>query len=206
MIERKKRKYNSRKREEGAEQTRLRILEGTRSLLLEESYTGITLDQIAERSGVARATVYLQFGSKLGVLEALAEYIDQIGLKELFAALALATDPLEALHKAVRLEFAFSHANARLLRTFRAQAVNDADFRTVVLGRLQQRRQNIERLVEWLLREGKLAEGWSVGEATDYLGTISSFPVYDELVNLHGWNLEQSIHRTLDTIDDVLLV
>jgi AcrR family transcriptional regulator len=206
MIEKKKRRYNSQKREQGAEQTRLRVLEAARSLLLEESYPDISVDQIAEKSGVARATIYLQFGSKLGVLQALVEYIDAIGLKDLFGAMDSAANSVEALHKSIPPALAFSHRYARLLRTFRAQAVSDTDFRTVLQERLQQRRQNIGRLVEWLHREGKLAEGWSVNDATDYLSAIGGFPIYDELVNEQGWTLEQLSRRTLDTIDRVLLV
>lgn len=204
MIE-KKRMYHSRKREQAAEHTRLRILEAARSLLSEGSYQDISVDEIAEKSGVARATVYLQFGSKLGVLEATVDYIDRLGLKDLFAAVAGASGPVDALHKAIPLALAFDHANARLFRTFRAQAVSDQDFRAVLQGRLQLRRQDIKRVIEWLRREGKLTDGWSVDEAADYVVTITGFHVYDELVNHLGWSLEQLSHRIVDTVDNMLL-
>lgn len=48
-----------------------RILEAAEALILEGGFAPATVSDIATRAGVSRATVFSQFGSKLGVLETL---------------------------------------------------------------------------------------------------------------------------------------
>jgi AcrR family transcriptional regulator len=52
--------------------SRERILAATEALILDGGFAQATVSELAERAGVSRATVFSQFGSKLGVLEALA--------------------------------------------------------------------------------------------------------------------------------------
>src|ERR1017187_5182858 len=66
------RPYNLGKRQDLIGQGRRQILDATRALLGEfSSYTAFTVEAVARRADVARATVYYQFGSKSGRLEAL---------------------------------------------------------------------------------------------------------------------------------------
>ncbi len=204
-MDTKPRTYTLRKRAQRAEETRLRIITAARSLMDDAGYPNVSLDEIAAKAEVSRQTIYVQFGSKLGVLEAMIDYVDQVGLKDLFAILRTATDPVEAIHKIVPINMAYDHENMKLFRTFRAQAVSDPDFRAVLDSRMQRRWGSINGMMEWLHREGKLAEGWSVGEATDWYFSVVGFYVYDDLVNNRGWSLEHLIHRLLDMIDTMLL-
>ena len=68
-----KRKYNSKVRQEQAEQTRTRILEAASELFLEIGYARASIRAIAEKAGVAPDTVYATFGSKVRVLTALID-------------------------------------------------------------------------------------------------------------------------------------
>jgi AcrR family transcriptional regulator len=52
--------------------SRQRILDATEALVLDGGFAQATVSELADRAGVSRATVFSQFGSKLGVLEALA--------------------------------------------------------------------------------------------------------------------------------------
>src|SRR6266516_8019630 len=49
-----------------------RILSAAAELVAEDSFHTATMDHLARRAGVSRATVFTRFGSKLGVLEALS--------------------------------------------------------------------------------------------------------------------------------------
>ncbi|MDP9068985.1 MAG: TetR/AcrR family transcriptional regulator [Actinomycetota bacterium] len=69
----KKRKYNSKVRQEQAEQTRTRILEAATRLFLEDGYARTSIRAIAEGAGVVPDTVYAAFGSKVRVLTALID-------------------------------------------------------------------------------------------------------------------------------------
>src|SRR4051794_6533669 len=90
-------------RPRGAEATRSRILDAAASLIVAGGYHSISVDHIADKAGVSRRTVYDQFGSKRGVLEAIVERIGEEGLPELRAAISKAKDPVEAIRNAVPL-------------------------------------------------------------------------------------------------------
>ena len=63
------RPYDLGKRRDQVDDNRRRVIDAARALLTEATtYTAFTIDAVAARAGVARATVYYQFGSKTGVL------------------------------------------------------------------------------------------------------------------------------------------
>ncbi|GII75298.1 TetR family transcriptional regulator [Sphaerisporangium rufum] len=56
------------------EATRLRLYAAAMELMAEQGYTATTVDAIAERAGVAKGTVFYNFGSKEGLFAALLEH------------------------------------------------------------------------------------------------------------------------------------
>ena len=62
------RPYRLGQRQVAADETRSRILNAARSQLEEEA--SFSIDAVARRADVARMTVYYQFGSRRGLLEA----------------------------------------------------------------------------------------------------------------------------------------
>jgi len=67
------RPYRSEQRDTAASETRSRIIEAAREILTAPSPGSFTMDAIAEHAGVARMTVYHQFGSKQGLVTALSD-------------------------------------------------------------------------------------------------------------------------------------
>jgi AcrR family transcriptional regulator len=68
MSEPVKRRYNSSRRQEQADETRRRILRAAHDLFVADGYGRTTITAIAQRAGVAVETVYAAFGTKAGVL------------------------------------------------------------------------------------------------------------------------------------------
>ena len=68
------RSYKLGQREAAIQQTRERILLSARVLLTDRA-GGFTVDSVARYAGVARMTVYYQYGSKRGLLEAVYDDI-----------------------------------------------------------------------------------------------------------------------------------
>lgn len=59
------------------EQSHAAILESTLDMLLETGYTGVTMEEVARRAGVGKATIYRWWDSKLDlVLEAAAPHLE----------------------------------------------------------------------------------------------------------------------------------
>ena len=96
------RPYNLGRRQESAEQTRTRIVEAARELLMaSDGFSGFTMEAVARQAGVARMTVYYQFESKVGLLEAVSDELARRGhMERLAEAFTQPTAPL-ALEKFV---------------------------------------------------------------------------------------------------------
>ena len=92
------RPYRLGQRQAAVDGTRARILAAARDLLAAEAgVSAFTVDAIAEQAGVARMTVYYQFESKRGLLEALFDHFANRGLVQPLRAAFERSEPLEAL-------------------------------------------------------------------------------------------------------------
>jgi AcrR family transcriptional regulator len=69
----KRRPYDSRRRREQAEETRLRVLDAASQTFRERGWEGTSIALVAERAGVSEETVYARFGSKRALLGAAVE-------------------------------------------------------------------------------------------------------------------------------------
>ncbi|GAA2297170.1 TetR/AcrR family transcriptional regulator [Actinomadura luteofluorescens] len=104
--------------------TREKLFTAAIELIAESGLAATTVDQIAERAGVAKGTVYYNFDSKAALFAALLEY----GVDRLATALrdaASGRPPLEALDAVVAAELAFvgeheSFARLLIAETWRA--------------------------------------------------------------------------------------
>ncbi|GAA3831338.1 MULTISPECIES: TetR/AcrR family transcriptional regulator [Amycolatopsis] len=92
------------------ESTKQKLFEATLRLATEKGLAGLTVDEIAAAAGVAKGTVYYNFGSKDGLIDALLRYgVGQ--LAERLRAHAAEPDPVAALESLVDtgLEFIAGH-------------------------------------------------------------------------------------------------
>src|SRR6266496_2704183 len=84
------RPYRIGKRAAGVAETRSRVVAAARAVFAEDGFHRAAMEEVARRADVARATVYYQFGSKLGLVEAVLDDIERRGGQDrVVAALAL---------------------------------------------------------------------------------------------------------------------
>src|SRR5258705_1378406 len=97
-----RRSYVSSVRAAAAAETRDRVIEAaSRSLREDASIASFSLDTVAKTAGVTRLTVYNQFGSRRGLLEAVFDDIArQGGVTGIADAMAM-QDTRPALHRLV---------------------------------------------------------------------------------------------------------
>jgi AcrR family transcriptional regulator len=204
MVEQ-KRKYKLDKRARTAEETRGRIIEAARALLSQSGYHGASVDEIAERAGVSRQTVYVQFGTKRGVLQALAEHIERESYgRDMVEGAHDTESPAETIRNGISDQLAFFAANADLLRTFKAQAAHDPDFRDVWEDRRRERLGVIRMLLGELRGDWRLQAGWNIDDASDWLWSLTNFERYDEMVVERGWPIERLVERLREAVDTVI--
>ena len=170
------RRYTLGRRQAAVDETRGRILRAARRLLLAKRGADFSLDAVARRARVTRLTVYHQFGSRRGLLEALFD--DMAAKGGLFDALPNAfrqADPEEALARFVATFGHFWAEGRPIVRRLQALAVLDPELGKAIAGRNEWRRQGLRVIV------GRLGRGASSDQAVDVLFTLTSFHTFDTL-------------------------
>src|SRR5712691_547546 len=176
------RPYRLGQRQMSTEQTRARILTAARELLLSsDAFSGFSIDAVARQADVARMTVYHQFGSKIGLLEALSDFLAVHGGMEQLANAFRHPDPLDALDKYITVFSRFWDSDRLVTRRVRGLAALDPDFEQVVRARDEWRRHGLRVLVRRIAEQhGRPAPG-TLDEAVDILYTLISFECFDTL-------------------------
>ena len=176
------RTYRLGRRADAAERTRARILNAAGQLLAPRAKAReFSLDAVARRAGVARMTVYYQFGSKGGLLEALFDSFAAGGkIGKLIGAAFQRADPLDALDQLVAAFGAFFQQSRAPIRRVRAMAVLDLELERAVAGRDARRREAMRVMVGRLQAAGRLP-GETSDEVIDALQALTSFEVFDAL-------------------------
>src|SRR5438105_14014541 len=67
------RAYRAQRRSTRSDATRERIMAAVRELLAEGSFHESTVEEVADRAGVARATLYQHFGSRLELVDGICD-------------------------------------------------------------------------------------------------------------------------------------
>jgi AcrR family transcriptional regulator len=167
-------------RQAAAEQTRQRILTAARSLLAApRGLSAFTIDAVAKQAGVARMTVYHQFGSKSGLLEALCDTLAVRGGIQQMGNVYREADPLAAMDQFFAVFAGFWDSDRLVIRRLNSLGALDPVLERVLRGRAERRRQHTSALV------GRLTEALgrptleSFHEAVAILHTLSSFETFD---------------------------
>ena len=168
------RSYDSPTRAAAAAEKRARVVEAAGRLLSEPGdVVAFSLDAVAKAAGVTRLTVYNQFGSRRGLLEAVFdERARQGGLGRLPDAMALA-DPHAALDHLVEIFCDFWGDDPAIGRLHAAVAL-DADFAQAVAARYDRRRTLMGVLVE------RMSPG-DGRDAADVLFALTSYAMFELL-------------------------
>src|SRR5579863_3034972 len=104
-------------RQAAGDVTRERILAAAHELLAAEDVSELTMDALARKADVARLTVYYQFDSKAGLLEALYDYIAKRGQMERLAEVfRQGNDPLRTLHDFIQIFARFWGSDRNVIR------------------------------------------------------------------------------------------
>src|SRR5215468_9763656 len=166
------RRYEQRLRAASAEETRRRIIDA----MYEQLPNLASVDAVARQAGVARSTIYLVFGSRAGLFDALAQdVLDRGGLDQLLRAVGR-PDPRAHLRDALLAGTRMYAAQRDALRALRSMesSLDGA------IGRLDRSRLGgLEYLAHRLHEHGLLQV--PVPAAVDTLWLLTSFDAFDTL-------------------------
>jgi len=153
-IEEAPRRGRGRPRREGAD---AQILEMTLEVLTEKGYTDLTVDEVAERTKVAKTTIYRRWPSK-GALVAAA-----VGTK-VTPFVPADTGSLEGDLMAIarRAHAGLSGELGRIFAGLIGESQLDPDLRKIMLTTTRQRRQVYEAMVKRAVHRGEMSSAVDV--------------------------------------------
>lgn len=174
-------------RDYGAPETRQRVLEVTRELLVERG-SGLSLQEVAARAGVSRQALYLHFGDRQGLILALVRQMDEtLQLADLLAHVYAAKNGRQLLERAMRLSTEFWRKVAPVAGVLVGSQEDDV-LRAAWRDRMAFRRATFRRMAEQLDDMGELAPSWSVDDASALLYAVTHFDSWRELTGELGWS------------------
>jgi AcrR family transcriptional regulator len=153
-------------------------LEGTQPL---------SVDEVARTARVARSTVYLVFGSRAGVFDALADdLIERAGFDRVVQAVAH-SDAREHLRSGIRSGVAMFAADREVRRALFSMAQLDQETLGGAVRRWEaDRAGGMAHLARRLAEQGVLRPDVTVEQATHLLWVLTSFDSFDLLYTGRG--------------------
>jgi AcrR family transcriptional regulator len=172
------RSYQLGRRRERADRTRARLVAAARrTLMTREGLANFSLEAVARRAGVTRLTVYHQFGSKVGLLEAVYDDLARRGrIAERLAAAFQVPEPGACLNAVVAAFVEFWNSERVVIRRLRSMAVLDPSFKGAT-DRDTRRRAAMANALQRLRMNNPAA----VEECASVLTMLTSFEAFDAL-------------------------
>src|SRR5579872_617092 len=170
------------RRNAAAEENRGRILAAARALLLAEDFSQFTMEAVARKADVSRLTIYYQFDSRAGLLEALYNSIARTGhLGRLPDVFRLGNDPLQKLHNFIEVFVQFWASERDVIRRLHALGAIDSEIGQGLRARNERRRNGLRVILEHYTRTYHQFTPPQEPVVLDTLHMLTSFETFDAL-------------------------
>jgi AcrR family transcriptional regulator len=172
------RPYVSPVRAAAAQAKRAQVLEAAAGLLRSDPLSAFSLDAVAKAAGVTRLTIYHQFGSRRGLLEAVLDILAAQGRLDRISDALASPDPRASLDQLVEIFCKFWSGDPAVGRLQDAMAT-DPEFGQAVQERNERRRHVVAGLVRRFAAKG--ASQANRRDAVDLIFALTSYPVFKTL-------------------------
>ena len=167
--------------------TRARILDTAWGLVRERGVGAVTVAEIAAATGVSRQLLYVYFENRAGLMVAMARRHDVRSGFAGRAAEAGSLPPVEALERLLRLWFAYLPEILPVARALEAAAINGDEGGVAWRDRMGDLRELFAAAMARIDGDGRLAEGWTVPAATDWVWARAQPSTFQHLVGDRAW-------------------
>jgi AcrR family transcriptional regulator len=175
------RAYRKPRRPEQAQPARERIMGAVRELLADGSFHDSTVEQVAQRAGLSRATVYQHFRSRVDLVDAICDtFADNPALVALRDTVEL-PEPAAALMETIANAVAFWASEDPILRELYGVAAIDPAASDLVARQRADRHGEMKRLAHHLASSGCLPAGMGEERALQLLMVLTSYESFREL-------------------------
>jgi AcrR family transcriptional regulator len=187
-------------------ETQIRILETTRRLIEKRQGSAVRVEDIAQAAGVSRQAVYLNFGSRSGLLIATVRYIDHVlGLEERTRPIYEAKTALEMLDAKIVFWANYMPDIYGVAKALIAARETDKAAAAAWQDRMDELYEGLRAVVARLESEGILSDDWSVDEAAEFFRATVSIASWEYLTIERGWSNDQFIRRVQMAVKSTLL-
>jgi AcrR family transcriptional regulator len=187
--------------------TRSRILELAWQRIAAQGDAAISLVDLAREAGVSRQTLYLQFGSRAGLLQAMVDYRDaQSTVVPRLARARETMTPREAFEPYVRAWFEYLPQVFPVARAL-ASAIDagDLDAHAAWESRMKKLRGGFLQMTRALHEAGALRAGWTAATAADWMFNLTHVDTWQHLVVEAHWKPKEAVDRIVATLRETLL-
>ena len=167
--------------------TRARILDTAWGLVRERGVGAVTVAEIAAATGVSRQLLYVYFENRAGLMVAMARRHDVRSGFAGRAAEAGSLPPVDALERLLRLWFAYLPEILPVARALEAAAINGDEGGVAWRDRMGDLRELFAAAMARIDGDGRLAEGWTVPAATDWVWARAQPSTFQHLVGDRAW-------------------
>jgi len=175
------RAYRPPRRSIRADATRRKIMDAVHELLGEGAFHEATVEEVADRAGVSRATVYLHFRSRFDLIDAICDtFADNDALLGAKASIDL-PDLDQALAATLENSVRFWASEDAVLAELYGVVAVDPAAQSFVDRQRADRRRELKRLAHRLHAEKRLRRGVGERQALAQLMVLTSYETYREL-------------------------
>jgi AcrR family transcriptional regulator len=185
---------------------RARILEEAWAMIESGRLDDLTMGAVATAAGVSRQTVYVQFGSRAGLLVQMVRERDEANPRRERVAAAIASpDPVEALVALTRALAGWWPDIHPIAHALYAAALTDEAASAAWEDRMAHLHEFTDAVVERLAEDEALAHGWDPPLASDWLAAQLNPLGWGLLVKDSGWTQSLYEQRVATIVQDVLV-
>lgn len=183
-----------------ADDTRTRILDAAWELVRAQGAAGVRMQDVAGAVGVSRQLVYVHFRDRAGLLVAMARHHDEHSGFDERAAATRRLPPADGLEALLRAWCDYIPEILPVASALQAAAWAGDEAATAWRDRMDDLREAFRIAVARLARDGRLADGFSVETAADWVWARSHLNAWQQLVTERGWPAEGYAERTIASI------
>lgn len=176
--------------------TKARILDATWHLMEKHQGKDVSMSKIAKETGVSRQALYLHFGSRVELMIATVQYVDDIkGLNERLKLFYDAKSSVEMLEACIDVWGNYIPEIYGLAKALLKTRDTDKDTDIAWNGCMTDLYDVCKKTIEELDKEKLLSTEWTQKEATEMFWTIISIQNWEQLTIERNWTNEQYIQR-----------
>ena len=182
------------------DETRARILEAAWREVRKRGNADVTIGEIAALAGVTRQLVYFHFTNRAGLLTAMARHRDDTSDLPGQAAESRRMEPVEGFEHLLRSWCAHVPEILPVTIALEAALVSGEDGGVAWRDRFDELHEAFRIALDRMARRDRLAAGWTVDKAADWVWARVQPSNWRHLVSERGWSPEEYTERTVRSV------